>query len=112
MDDFKKYLDKTQIDILECVAVGIERGILKEEDLPKIAEFVLSKIDLIKNEYQLEAFLPELSAKWPIFSTIEKVEKADTVAEQDEEAANSALILLKHGKIDKALSLVKNITKK
>ena len=112
MEDFKKYLNQIQIDILEVVASGIEKGILKEEELPIIAEFVLNKIDNIKNHYELDPFLTELSSRWPIFSNINKIQEGEVREMEDKEEAQGVLTLLKHGKIDQALSLAKHATKR
>lgn len=112
MDDFKKYLDKIQVDILEDIASGLEQGILKEEELPSIADFVLSKIDNIKNHYELDTFLTGLSSKWPIFSNINKIQQGEVREAEDKEETQGILTLLKHGKIEQALNLAKHATKR
>ncbi len=112
MDDFKKQIEQAEKDIVECVVLSLENGNIKEEDLPEIGQFVLDKIDLLKTHEELSAFLMELSSKWPIFLNIAKIEKGELQERAESETADSVLTLLKHGKIDDALSLAKSETNK
>ncbi|OGH12343.1 MAG: hypothetical protein A2776_02525 [Candidatus Levybacteria bacterium RIFCSPHIGHO2_01_FULL_40_10] len=111
MEDFTKHKTQIEKEVVERVATGIEKGDLKEEDLPLIGRFVLEKLDLARNQGELVSFLSELSARWPIFLTIEKIEEGSLTIAEESEVANGVLTLLKHGKIDDALSLAKNQTK-
>lgn len=112
MEDFKNLKEVIEKDIVEQVIVGLENGALKEEDLPQIGQFVLEKIDAIKNQPELINFLTELSGKWGIFENIKKIEEGRAQEQVEDEAAEGVLTLLKHGKIENALNLAKNITSK
>lgn len=112
MEDFGNLKKSIEKDIVEQVIMGLEKGFLKEEELPLIGQFVLEKIDLLKNQQELIAFLGELSSKWPIFENIKKIEEGRVREKEEDEVAEGVLTLLKHGKIENALNLAKNITSK
>lgn len=112
MNDFKEHLERVQVDLLEEMARAIEKGFLREEELPKIGEFVSSKIDNINNRYELDVFLTDLSSKWPIFKNIDKIHEGKTRRLEDKEEEESIVTLIKHGKIGKALRLAKYATKR
>ncbi len=65
----KKKVEKMIVDSM-IDAVGA--GFVQEDALPNISEFVLSRMDTIKNEEELVAFLIELSQKWSFFLPIER----------------------------------------
>ncbi len=104
---------KTEIEnkIVETIADEVEKGNLKEENLKDIADFVLGRIDQIKNQDELIAFLFELSTKWTVFKTIETMERANLKGKVEKEVAEGVLMLAKNGKIDEALNLAKTMTK-
>ena len=50
--------------------------------------------------------------KWPVFSTLEEQGEGELQDIVDEEVADGVELLIKHGKLEKALALVKSITKR
>lgn len=111
MDFDTDHKKRIEAKIVELIAEGLEKGNLKEEDSKEIADFVLGRIDLIKNHLELETFLSELSLKWQVFKVLENIEKSESREKAEAEAAEGVLILAKHGKINEALHLAKTMTK-
>ena len=71
---FEQRVSDMEAQFLRMLLEGIKGGTIKFEDGQKIARFVLSRIDDIKNQSQLVVFLHDLSEKWEIFAQLYKVE--------------------------------------
>lgn len=110
MDIDQKYKAGIENMIVDVMINSLERGQLKKEDLPEISEFVLKKIDPIKNHIDMSSFLSELSKKWSIFKNIEMIQKGEIKAKVEEEILEGVLTLAKNGKIEDALQLAKKGT--
>lgn len=108
MDTFtpehKKEVEKL---IVDSTIDALEAEIIKEDDLKPIADFVLSKIDLIKNEDELIAFLEELAAKWKFFQPIERFVEGQKQHTEEVKSVDEAQDLIKSGNIDEALQILK-----
>jgi len=104
-EELKKEIEKK---IVNLVISGLQNKLLVEKDLPEIGDFVLERIDLINTEVELDAFLGELAKKWPCFSYFELSKKEDISKKVDNEIADGVELLIEHGKLDRALSLLKN----
>ncbi|OGH12388.1 MAG: hypothetical protein A2857_01485 [Candidatus Levybacteria bacterium RIFCSPHIGHO2_01_FULL_36_15] len=103
---------RTEVEkaIVELIAASIENGSLGESDLPVIADFVLTKIDVLQTQEELVSFLSELSLKWPVFSNVQTLEQGKITQKAEDQALNSALDLAKEGKIDEAVDLARTAT--
>lgn len=108
MDTFtpehKKEVEKL---IVDSTLDALEAGAIKEEDLKPIADYVLSKIDIIKNEDELIAFLEELASKWTFFLPIERFVEGQKQHTQEVKSVDQAQDLIKTGNIDEALQILK-----
>ena len=71
---------KEQIErkILDVIIDGLEKNLLKESELPIIAEFVLKKMDVITSEPELLLFFSVMEKKWQIFHDVENFEPVQT----------------------------------
>lgn len=111
MDFNDSHKKEIETRIVEIISSGLEKGDLKEEESKEIADFVLGRIDLIKNRTELEAFLSQLSSKWQVFKVLESLEKGETRKRVENEVAEGVLTLAKNGKINEALNLAKTMTR-
>ncbi|HSX18621.1 MAG TPA: hypothetical protein VLE91_00645 [Candidatus Saccharimonadales bacterium] len=71
----------------------MEKNGVTEADLPKIADFILEKVDKAQNHNELITLLDQLSAKWPFFETVEQLERGE-VRELMEDSAEKDLLKL------------------
>lgn len=100
----KKTVEKMIVDSM-IDAVGA--GIVPEEELTSISDFVLTRIDAIKNEDELVIFLVELSQKWSFFLPIERFIEGEAKEAEDKKSVDKAENLIKDGQIDQALQVLK-----
>ena len=112
MDFTQEHKDAIERKILEILANALDAGQIENDDAPDVARFVLDRIDKVTNQKELIEFLGELSSKWPIFSTLKEQGEGEIQGGVDDEVADGVEILIQHGKLEKALALVKSITKR
>ena len=98
--DHKKNLERM---IIDTMTNSLEKQKLAESELQTISKFVLEHIDRINNHQQLVSFVDQLSAKWPIFLTIDQIERGEEKKFTETEAAKTMLNLIKNGKSNEAL---------
>lgn len=110
MDATKEHKNEIEKKIVEAIIAGLANKNLLASQLSEIADFVLQRIDEVKNEDELLAFLADLSSKWPIFNNIKLTEEGEVKNEAEKEVANDVLDLAKNGKIDDAIGLAKTMT--
>lgn len=94
--------------IVEKMVEGLKTDQLKEPDLPKIASFVLKRIERINNQDQLVGFLSQLSLKWPIFTSLAKFEEAKLQRVVETKIAGEVLQLIRSNQINNAIQLAKS----
>src|SRR3989344_6534746 len=87
-DEHKKEIEAK---IVEDIVFGLESNKISETDLPRIADFVLGKIDNIQNHEELVSFLNELSEKWPVFDNLEEVERGEVKDSEEGQAEKDVL---------------------
>ncbi len=110
MDDIAVQKRNLEKSIVEAVIAALKNNTLLEDELSLISEFVLSNIDGIKNDYELQVFTDTLVKRWPQLVHL-KTEVTGFLKEKTEnEVAEGVLLLTKHGKIEEALKLAKSIT--
>ena len=100
---------KAQIEkrIVELMIVGLQNDLLSEQDPSDISRYVLDRIDEVKNQHQLILFLKELTDKWDVFKPILFHEEGTMQDKINDEVADGIELLVSHGKLDRALALVK-----
>ena|SRR5579872_1937973 len=89
----------------------MDKNGLTEADLPKIADFILEKVDKAKNHDELIALLDELSAKWPFFETVEQLERGEVRELMEDSAEKDLLKLAKAGKVEEVIRFSKSLMK-
>lgn len=104
--------DKNRIEtsIVNAIISSLKTNAIEELELSAVADFVLGRIDNVKTNIELLAFLSELSSKWQIFKQIEKIEQGKLKEQKEDEVARGVLDLAKTGKIDDAIKLAKTMT--
>ncbi len=102
--DKKKSVEKMMVDSM-IDAVGA--GIISEEELTVVSDFILNRIDAIKTEEELVTFLIELSQKWSFFLPIERFIEGEAKEAEDKKSVDKAENLIKNGQIDQALQVLK-----
>jgi hypothetical protein len=102
--DKKKSVEKMMVDSM-IDAVGA--GIISEEELAVVSDFILNRIDAIKTEEELVTFLIELSQKWSFFLPIERFIEGEAKEAEDKKSVDKAENLIKNGQIDQALQVLK-----
>jgi len=112
MDFTQEHKDAIERKILEILANALDAGQIENEEAPDVARFVLDRIDKVTNQKELIEFLGELNEKWPVFSTLKEQGEGEIQDSVNEEVADGVELLIKHGKLEKALALVKSITKR
>lgn len=112
MDFTQEHKEKIERQILEIMANALDSGQLTTEDSSVVANFVLDRIDKVANHQELLEFLGVLGEKWPVFSTLKEQGEGKIQDSVNEEVADGVELLIKHGKLEKALALVKSITKR
>lgn len=110
MDFTQEHKNEIERKIVEAIIAGLENKSLLESQLSEIADFVLQRIDAVKNQDELLAFLADLSSKWSIFNNVKLTEEGEVKAEAENEVAKGVLDLAKSGKIDDAIDLAKTMT--
>lgn len=110
MDFSPDHKKEIETNIVQAIITALEGNGLSKDELPKIADFVLERIDSVKNHDGMVAFLDELSSTWPIFINIASIEKGEVKEKVEDEVTEGVLTLAKSGKIDEAIDLAKTMT--
>lgn len=105
MDDLEKRRAEIEEKIVGLIASSLENGSLDEDELSTVSNFVLERIDRIKNQKELIDFVSDLSQKWPVFKSIELIERGEIQEKVEDEATDDVSNLLKKGQIDEAIDL-------
>lgn len=92
-DSLKKDVKRKLVDAL---VNGLRTEKLSLKDMKISSNFILDKIDLIKNLSQLIVFLDELSQKWPVFSEVLKFYKFSLSEEKEKEVIDKLSQYIKH----------------
>jgi hypothetical protein len=110
MDVTESHLVEIEKSIIEVIVRSLEEQKLSEQDLPKIAEFVLNGIKNIKDHEQIVAFLYGLSSNWPVFDHLEEIERGEMQDTIEDKGEKEVLSLAKNGNIEEAIRLAKSMT--
>lgn len=110
MDQLTEKKKKLEEVIVDTMIKAVEAEELTEEEMSKIAQFVLDGIDGASDQVSLKAFLHELAGKWKLFKPMVILEEAEEQEKVEEEVAQGVLVLLEHGKIDNAIKLAQSVT--
>jgi hypothetical protein len=93
--------------ITETILTNIENKTLTLEQATEITDFWLAKMEDLENEEQLQNFVKEMAAKWPIFERILLVEQGDVQKQEEVKVADNVVSLVKEGNLEEAIDLAK-----
>lgn len=96
--------------IINTIIEGLDTGELEAWEASEIAEYVLGKVENLDTENDKFKFYEELSGLWPFLEVLLEEHVAEMVEKTEGEISEGALALLKHGKVEDALNLVKTAT--
>lgn len=108
--DLEELKTKALNDIVDVLIANVENQTLQEAEITPIADFVLKRIEEVKNSMEIEALLVDLSQNWPIFQSISRLHEGEEKERADKEVADGVLALAQSGKIDEAIDLAKTAT--
>lgn len=106
MEEHKKRVEQM---IIDTSLNAFENKEIPEEELPKIADLVLQKMDSIQDHQQLITFLSELAGKWPLFKNIFIIEQGEENRVRETQAAKQVLNLIQQGRIKEAINLARRV---
>lgn len=104
MEEHKKKIEKM---IIDATLTAFEKKEIVEDELSKIADMVLSKIDLAKTHEQLVTFLQELASKWAIFKNILIIEQGEEGRVNELSAGKKVLNLIQSGRANEAINIAR-----
>lgn len=96
--------------ILDTLIASLENKNINTDELPKIGKFFSESMEVIEGEQELDEFYAELAREWPIFSNLKTITAGTAKEKVEDEIASGVMELVKHGKINEALSLAKKGT--
>lgn len=111
MEFTQEHKGQVEKRIVELMIVGLQNKVLTEQDTIDLSEFVLDRIDGVKNQHELILFLKEFSERWEVFKPILFHEEGQMQNKVNDEVADGIELLISHGKLDRALALVKRALK-
>lgn len=103
-DDHKK---EVGLKIADLIDSGIRQKTITEDEASVLSTYIIENLEKINTHEELMNFLRELSAKNAIFSYLLVTESGEVKEQKDNEVAREAEGLVKNGKIDEALSMIK-----
>ncbi len=117
-NSFGAYKDKIGTRIAGILGESLSQGTITEDQSDEIANYILENIDLATTNSELFTFIENLSAKWPIFSSIltssdqaqTPLSTANSVQEKTDQIIHTTEDLIKENKIDEALQVAKTAT--
>jgi hypothetical protein len=118
MDPFQAYKDKIEMRIAGILSDSLAKKIINIDESDEMATYILENIDLAKTNGELLTFVENLSAKWPIFSTIltapdqaeTPLPTANQIQEKTDQIVNATEDLIRENKLDEALQVAKAAT--
>ena len=110
MEINEEYKSRLQGQIVETMLMSLGNETLTEEEMPDIADFVLTEVAKLGTHEDVMDFLRDLSAKWRIFSSILVLESGEVKERVEDEVAGGVLTLAQHGKIEEAIKLAQSMT--
>ena len=102
--------EKLEKDLLDSLVSALEKEIITEQDMQTISQYILSKIDLITADEELNLFLSDISSKWPLFSNLSTIASGQQQEKIEDQVVQNVTDLTHEGKIDEAVDLAKTIT--
>lgn len=96
--------------LVDTVLNAIQKGELQTEDMPRIADIFLKRIDTITTREEVAALLKEMATTWPVLSSLSAIEEGKMKEEQEVVVAETVETLVKNGQLNEALDAAKAAT--
>lgn len=96
--------------IVDKIIDALEHEVITQADTATISDYVLTHIDTLTHELEVQVFLKNLSEKWKIFEPLLLLKQGEYKEIVEDEVAEGVLILAQHGKVDEAIKLAKTMT--
>lgn len=107
IDAAKKNLEQEVVDTLIS---SLDKEMVTEEEIPEIADYVLTQIDSMKTPAEVMPFLRTLSEKWRIFTPLLVSHSGEIKHKAEGKVAKDVLSLAQLGRLDQAIKLAKTMT--
>lgn len=96
--------------ILETILVGLDSKQLEDYQTSEIAEFILGKVEKLQTEQEAVSLYEQIAELWPFMDMLLEKSQIENLEKVEDEVSEGAVTLLKHGKVEDALRLVKTVT--
>lgn len=96
--------------ILDTILLGLDSGELETYQSSEIAEFILGKVEKLQTEQETIGLYQQIAELWPFMDTLLEKSQLENLEKVESEVSEGAVTLLKHGKVEDALRLVKTAT--
>ena len=103
----EEYKEQIQRKILEAIITGLHQDVLASFELPDIAEFVLTTLNLVKTEDDLVNFYTDLATQWPVFENLKNYQLLEIQSHNNQKKTDHILDALRQGNVDEAIDMVK-----
>lgn len=106
-ENVKKLIEQ---HVVERMITALDRDEINDNEVPLIADFVLTHIDAVATEDEKMVFLRELAERWRIFTGLLVTQSGEVKEKVEDEVAGGVLTLAQSGKIEQAIKLAKTMT--
>lgn len=96
--------------ILDSILIGLDSGEIEAYQSSEIAEFILGKVEKLQTDQEAIGLYQQIAELWPFMDTLLEKSQLENLEKVEGEVSEGAVTLLKHGKVDDALKLVKTAT--
>lgn len=97
-------------EVVDTLVASLDKEAISEQELPTIADYVLTHIDNLKTKDEIMPFLRQLSEKWRIFTPLLVMHSGEIKEKQEGKVAKDVLSLAQLGRLDQAIKLAKTMT--
>ncbi len=104
----QEQVNGTYKHILDIILGGLDAGDLEAYEASEIAEFIVGKVEALEGENSVNDFYSQVAELWPFMEALLEEKNAEDQEKMETEKLEGALSLLKHGKVDDALNIVKS----
>lgn len=105
MEFTKEQKEELERQIVDTCISALENKVVTEAQMGDISFFVLERIDGVKDQEDMMAFLTKLSQKWNIFTSLLEITKGHKEVNEDRETVKNMEALIKTGDINGALDV-------
>lgn len=96
--------------ILDNILLGLESGALEPYQSSEIAGYIVGRVEKLDTEQDASNLYQQIAEEWPFMEVLLDDSKAQNLEKVEDEVSQGAVALLRHGKVEDALKLVKTVT--